>query len=73
MEKEGKRYIAIVCTDLSGKEPHRQVGVVRMATTWNIGSVMVLTLTQNARDSHSRHNISYFHQHHKLVAVCCIC
>ena len=51
MEKEGKRYIAIVCTDLSGKEPHMQVGVVRMATPWNIGGVMVITLAQNAKNA----------------------
>ena len=39
----------LVCTDLSGKELHRQVGVDRMMTLWIQGGVMVSTLAINAR------------------------
>ena len=31
----------VVCTDLSGKEPHRQVGVGRVVTSGSLGGVMV--------------------------------
>ena len=37
--------IVVVCIDLSGKEPHRQVSVVRSP-----GGVMVTTLARNPRD-----------------------
>ena len=40
----------IVCTDLSGKESHRQVGMGRVITSRSLGSVMVRTLSRNARD-----------------------
>ena len=40
----------IVCTDLSGKEPHRQVGVGRVGTSGSLGGIIVSTLSQNARD-----------------------
>ena len=43
-------YIVVVCTDLSGKEPHRQVGVGRVVASRSLSSVMVSTLAQNARD-----------------------
>ena len=38
-----------VCSDLPGKEPHRQVGVGSMVTSGSLGSLMVSTLAQNAR------------------------
>ena len=31
----------VICTDLSGREPHRQVGVVRVIATGSLSSVMV--------------------------------
>ena len=31
----------VVCTDLSGKEPHRLVGVGRVVTSGSLGGVMV--------------------------------
>ena len=39
-----------VCTDLSSKEPHRQVGMDRMVTSGSLGGEMVSILAQNARD-----------------------
>ena len=33
-----------VCTDFSGKELHRQVGMVKVVTTRSLGGVMVSTL-----------------------------
>ena len=41
---------AVVCTDLSDKEPHRQVGVGRVVTSGGLGGVIVSILSQNARD-----------------------
>ena len=38
------------CTDLSGKEPHRYVGIDKMVTSGSVGGVIVGTLVQNARD-----------------------
>ena len=35
---------------LSGKEPHRQVGVGRVVASGNLGGVMVRSLARNARD-----------------------
>ena len=37
----GVMVSATVCTDLSGKEPHRQVGVNRVVTSGSLGGVMV--------------------------------
>ena len=39
-----------VCTDLSGKEPHRQVGMGSMITSGILGGIMVSTLTWNANE-----------------------
>ena len=39
----------VVCTDLSGKEQYRQVGLDRVVTSGNIGGVVVSTLVWNAR------------------------
>ena len=41
---------AVVFTDVSGNEPHRQVGVGRVVTSGSLGGVMVCTLTQIVRD-----------------------
>ena len=41
---------AVVCTDISGKELLRQVGVGTVGTSGNLWGVMVSTLAQNARD-----------------------
>ena len=38
----------VVYTDLSGKEPHIQVGVGRIVTCGSLGAVVVNTLTWNA-------------------------
>ena len=40
----------VVCTDLSGKEPQRPVGLGRVVTSGSLGGVKVSTLTWNARD-----------------------
>ena len=40
----------VVCTDLSGKEPYREVGVGSMVTSGSLGGVMVNTLAWNARN-----------------------
>ena len=40
----------VVCTDFSGKELHRQVGVDRVSTSGSLGGVMVSTLAWNARN-----------------------
>ena len=40
----------VVCTDLSGKEPHRQVGMDSMVTWEGLGGEIISTLAQNARD-----------------------
>ena len=37
------------CTDLSGKEPHRQVGLDRIITSGRLGGLMVSTMAQNTR------------------------
>ena len=43
-----------VCTDLSGKEElQKQVVLVRIVTSGNLGGVMVSTLTRNVRGMHS--------------------
>ena len=34
----------VVCTDLSGKEPQRQLGVCIVVTSGSLGGVMVSTL-----------------------------
>ena len=41
-----------VCTVLSGKELHRQVGMGRVLTSESLGGVMVRTLSQMAREIH---------------------
>ena len=38
------------CTDPSGKELHRQVGMGIVVTSGSLHGVMVSTLTQSARD-----------------------
>ena len=40
----------VVCTDLSDKAPHTQVGVGRMVLSGSLGGEMVNTLSRNARD-----------------------
>ena len=42
--------LCIVCTDLSGKKPHMQVGVYRMMISGSLGGVMVSTLARNETD-----------------------
>ena len=42
--------IVVVCTHLSGKEPHRQVGVGRVVESGSLGGVMISTLAEIARD-----------------------
>ena len=55
------QYCSNLCTDLSGKEPHRQVGVGKVVTSRSLGDIMVSTLAWNARDVGCRLNISLFH------------
>ena len=38
----------ILCTDLSDKEPDRQVGFGGMVTSWSLGGEIVSTLDRNA-------------------------
>ena len=40
----------VVCTDLSVKEPHRQLGMGTLVKSDSPGGVMVGTLVWNARD-----------------------
>ena len=40
----------VVCTDLSGKEPYKQIGMGRVVTSGSLCGVMVSTLDQNDRD-----------------------
>ena len=40
------RTTAVVCTDLSGREPHRQVGMGRVVKSGRLCGVMVITLEQ---------------------------
>ena len=50
--------------DLSGKRPHRQVGLGRMVMLGSLGGVMVSTLAHNKRcgfNSHPRCTIYHFH------------
>ena len=42
--------VITVCTDLSGKEAHRQVGMDKVVTSRSLAGVMVSTMAQNARD-----------------------
>ena len=42
---------AVVCTDLSGKEPHRQVDMGRVVTSGRIDGVMLSTLAWNAMEA----------------------
>ena len=41
----------VVCTDISGMETHRQVGVGKMVMLGSLCGVMVCTLARNARDT----------------------
>ena len=43
----------MVCTNLSDKEPNRQVGVKRVITSKCLGGEMVNTLSLNVRDDSS--------------------
>ena len=42
-------YVVVVCTDVSGKEPHRQVFVKRVMISGSQGSVIVGTQARNER------------------------
>ena len=45
--------VVVVCTDFSGREPHRQVDVGRMVTSQSLGGVIVNTPTWNAGEGGS--------------------
>ena len=59
----------MVCTDLSAKEPYKQIGVDRVMTSGSLGGVMVNTLPLNARYVGSipalGASVSYFHNPHE--------
>ena len=40
----------VVCTRLSGRDPHKQFCMGRMRGLWSLGDVMVRTLTWNTKD-----------------------
>ena len=40
----------VLCIDLSGKEPNRQVGVDRVVASGSLGDVMVSALPRNANN-----------------------
>ena len=42
--------IVVICTDLSGKELHRQLGVGIVVTSESICGVVISTLAWNVRD-----------------------
>ena len=59
----------VVCTDLSGKEPHRQIGMVSIVIDirepkWCNGYHTTLEGKRCGFDSHSRCIISHFHHTH---------
>ena len=56
----------LVCTDLSGKEPHMHVGVGSVVKSGNLDGVLVSTLAQNAGDACSGATLSatFPHFHH---------
>ena len=39
----------VLCIDISGKEPHRQVDMGRVVTSGNLGGMLICTLTMNER------------------------
>ena len=47
--KEIMQAIVIGYTDLSSKEPHRQVGVGRVGTSGSLGGLIVSTMVQHAK------------------------
>ena len=49
-DEVGLQISVLVSTDLSGKELHRQIGVVSMVTYGSLGGVMAITLTRPARN-----------------------
>ena len=59
-------YVA-VCTDLSGKEQHRQVDVGTVVTSESLGGVMVITLAQNAREVASISTLGAIFSHFHLT------
>ena len=44
------RTSVVVCTDLSGKQPHRQISAGSKVASGSLGCVMVSLLARNARD-----------------------
>ena len=61
MQNQMQIDIVVVCTDLAGKEPHRQLGMGRVMTSGSLGDVMVSILTRWGLGSCSTRNISHFH------------
>ena len=62
----------VVCTDLSGKEPHRLLGMGRVVTSGILCGVMLSTLAWNARcqfDFCSWSDISHFHHRPPMTLV----
>ena len=52
----------VICTNLSGKEAHRQIGLSLVVISGILVVVMVSTLARNAR--HSRYLLSISHFRH---------
>ena len=51
------RRFVVVCTDLSDKEPHTQVGVGCVVTSGSLGGVIASTVLENTRDVGSIPNL----------------
>ena len=55
--------VLVVCTDLPGEEPYREVGIGSTVISGRTGGVMVSRLAQHVKDvspkSCSRHNIPH--------------
>ena len=43
MMASGSLGDVVVCTDLSDKEPHRQVDIDRVMASWSLGDIVVCT------------------------------
>ena len=67
---KGASVVVVVCTHLSGKELHTQVGLDRVIASGSLGGVMVITLVQSGKkcgfESCSRHNFLPFSSPHNL-------
>ena len=53
----------VVCTDLSGKEPHKQVGVGRVVTSGSLGDSLIISTDFTGKQPHTQGG---------MCRVCCL-